>query len=114
MQSSLLEVHGSNLEILQRPHQAHSALDFWVSPKVISCIIFGSSTTALYQIYSEDARQDSYIFGGFGLGIIIGLVAEQDLQSVLLKILPWTILLSMLFSILGHRLLHLEKNKERF
>lgn len=78
---------------------------------VLSSLAFTASTTLLYHFNKSDQYQDHFLFGGITLGLVAGLAIGRNLAEIMLKIFPWTILASLVCSILFHRAV--AWNKER-
>ncbi|KAF2826158.1 hypothetical protein CC86DRAFT_370243 [Ophiobolus disseminans] len=73
---------------------------------VASSIMFTVAATMLYYNHKGDSHQDTYLLGGITAGVICGLAYERDLQNAMLYVMPWAILLSLLSSIVAHRVWH--------
>lgn len=81
--------------------------------RVASPVVFTAATVALYHAHKEDQYQDRVLLGGITLGTIIGMGIGRDLYDTIMKIMPWTILLSLLCSICLHKLLN-KKHRGRW
>lgn len=65
-------------------------------------IAFTAAMTILCHVHKSDQHQSQFVFAGITTGVVAGMAMERDLRSTLLKALPWTILLSLLLSIVFH------------
>lgn len=68
---------------------------------VLSLVVFTTATTTIYHVTPRHRFQDHFLLVGFILGAVIGMVI-RDMEDMLLRVLPWTILASLMFSIVVH------------
>ena len=69
----------------------------------VSTIAFFTATTIVYQINMHDQRQDLFLLTGITSGVASGLLLKGGLQEAIFQFMPWTVMLSLLFSTILHR-----------
>lgn len=81
---------------------ADICLSIGLCGNVVCVIGFTISTTYFYYLHEHDNYQDQALLCGIVSGLCMGLGLQNDLQEILLLILPWTVLLSLVISSLAH------------
>ncbi|KAF9876194.1 UbiA prenyltransferase [Colletotrichum karsti] len=79
---------------------------FWEpSPMILfmAMIVYGVATSTLYQINREDKYQDVALAVGVTTGVIYEELSGDSILATLLHIFPWSILLTLSVSRIGHR-----------
>jgi hypothetical protein len=71
-------------------------------PDVAFLAGFTISTLCFYHLNSQDEFQDYAIFLGLIGGVAIGFGIGKGLEETLLLVIPWTLLLSLVMSGIGH------------
>jgi MFS family permease len=72
---------------------------------IVSSIAFTIASTIIYRINIDHRYQDRFLFGGITSGVGIGFILGGGLQTAILKVMPWTIMLALMCSIILHALL---------
>jgi hypothetical protein len=72
---------------------------------IVSSIAFTIASTVIYHINIDHQYQDRFLFAGITSGVGIGFILGEGLQTAILKIMPWTIMLALMCSIILHALL---------
>lgn len=85
--------------------------EFCAGHTIISAIVFTAAATAIHHLQRNDIYQDHFLFAGITCGIGIGLSLGKGLEGTIFKVLPWGILVALLFSIMMHKLLRLKKHR---
>jgi hypothetical protein len=78
----------------------------------ISTIAFFTASTVIYRINVGDRYQDHFLLMGILLGIGFGFLSGGDLHTVVLEVMPWTIMGSLLCSIINHRTVELARCRD--
>jgi len=73
------------------------------SHMALSTIAFFVASTIIYRINVYDQWQDHFLLVGITSGIVSGLLLTGELQEAILQFIPWTVMLSLLFSTIHHR-----------
>jgi len=76
---------------------------FSASHTAISTIAFFTASTIIYRINVHDLWQDHFLLAGITSGVVSGLLLKGQLQKAILQFIPWTVMLSLLFSTIHHR-----------
>jgi hypothetical protein len=69
---------------------------------IASLIIFTVATTCLFHLNARDQHQHLFYLSGLISGIFLGFALRLDLIDILLRVTPWTILLSLCTSRVTH------------
>jgi len=73
------------------------------SHTALSIIAFFAASTTIYRINFHDQWQDNFLLAGITSGAASGLLLTEGLQEAILQFIPWTVMLSLLFSTILHR-----------
>ncbi|KAK1728642.1 uncharacterized protein BDZ83DRAFT_608738 [Colletotrichum acutatum] len=70
------------------------------SPEVLilGLVAYGAGASTLYHLNHREKYRDTMLAGGILLGFCVGIAWELDGQSILLRILPWTVLVALSLS----------------
>lgn len=67
-------------------------------------LAYGAGASTMYHLHRNDRYQNVALAISIGSGIILGMIGLQSLEAIMLHILPWTVLLALLLSAVGHRM----------
>ena len=67
-----------------------------LGPDVLALFVFTAATRAIYRLNKQHQRQDYSVLCGIVFGTIAGMAVHRDLQSTMLKAVPWAILVALL------------------
>lgn len=76
---------------------------FSASHTAASTIAFFAASTIIYRVNVHDQRQDHFLLAGITSGAASGLLLKGGLQEAIVQFIPWTVMLSLLFSTILHR-----------
>jgi len=68
-----------------------------------STVAFFAASTIIYRINVHDQWQEHFLLAGITSGAASGLLLKGGLQEAILQFIPWTVMLSLLFSTIHHR-----------
>jgi len=77
--------------------------DTGANHRTVSTIAFFTASTIIYRTNVHDQWQDHFLLAGITSGAGSGLLLKGGLQEAILQFLPWTVMLSLLFSTIHHR-----------
>jgi len=77
--------------------------DTGANHRTVSTIAFFTASTIIYRINVHDQWQDHFLLAGITSGAGSGLLLKGGLQEAILQFIPWTVMLSLLFSTIHHR-----------
>ncbi|ORY16223.1 hypothetical protein BCR34DRAFT_557391 [Clohesyomyces aquaticus] len=101
-------VSDRHIRVLSRPMQALSP-SFCSATRLcsnVACVLgYTISATCLYRLNKNDRYQRHAITCGFLGAICITWGSENDLEAMLLQILPWAVLFSLCLSSIAHKYL---------
>jgi hypothetical protein len=72
---------------------------------IVSSIAFTIASTVIYRINIDHQYQNRFLFAGITSGVGMGFVLGGGLQMAILRVMPWTIILALMCSIILHALL---------
>ena len=76
---------------------------FSASHTAISTIAFFAASAIIYRVNILDQWQDNFLLAGITSGAASGLLLKGGLQEAIFQFMPWTVILSLLFSTILHR-----------
>ena len=76
---------------------------FSVYETATSTILYFTASTIIHHANSHYQWRDRFLFVGITSGVASGLLFREGLQEAILEFMPWTVLLSLLFSTIHHR-----------
>ncbi|KAK1689243.1 hypothetical protein BDP55DRAFT_654706 [Colletotrichum godetiae] len=65
---------------------------------ILGLVAYGTGASTLYHLNHRDKYRDTMLTGSILLGFCLGIVWEMDGQTILLRILPWTVLVALWLS----------------
>jgi hypothetical protein len=86
----------------EKPLEMSSATS--ASHTAISTLAFFIASTVIYRINQHDRWQDHFILAGITSGVASSFLCGGGLHSAILQFMPWTVILSLLCSIVCHRI----------
>jgi hypothetical protein len=76
-----------------------------------STIAFFTASTVIYRINVGDRCQDHFLLAGISSGVTSGFILGGGLHTVILNVMPWTVMLSLLCSMIYHRIAELTQRR---
>lgn len=70
----------------------------------MAIVAFGAGVCTMYHLNRDDELQDKILAAGMTLAFIAGTILGYDAEAIILNILPWTILLALSLSAIGHQI----------
>ncbi|KAI3545758.1 hypothetical protein CSPX01_04682 [Colletotrichum filicis] len=70
---------------------------------VLGLITYGIGASTLYHLNHRDKYQDATLAAGIVIGACLGIFTNMEGQAILLRILPWAVLVALWLSEIGHR-----------
>jgi len=70
----------------------------------VVCVVYLVASAWFYHRRRRDIYQDRFLLGGSFIGAVTGIAFGQNVLSITLSTLPWTILLALISSALAHPL----------
>lgn len=72
---------------------------------VVMSIVYTIATTTVYHLNRRHCQQSLFVLCGIAIGGFFGMIRHKDLQDTMMKVMPWTILASLLSSQVMHGIL---------
>lgn len=72
----------------------------------MAIVAFGAGVCTMYHLNRDDELQDKILAAGMTLAFIAGTILGYDAEAIILNIVPWTILLALSLSAIGHQIWH--------
>ncbi|KXH26815.1 hypothetical protein CNYM01_12887, partial [Colletotrichum nymphaeae SA-01] len=82
---------------------AHTFSDPTPGMLMIGLVTYGVGASTVYHLNRQDKHQEAYLATIIVLSVYLGILSEMDGQSILLRILPWGVLIALSLSDLWHR-----------
>ncbi|KAK1498555.1 hypothetical protein CTAM01_07284 [Colletotrichum tamarilloi] len=70
---------------------------------MVGLITYGIGASMLYHMNDRHKHQDAVIATGIVIGVCLGIFMDMDGQAILLRILPWAVLIALWLSDMGHQ-----------
>jgi hypothetical protein len=74
-----------------------------------SAIAFFAASTIIYRIHIKDSCQDHFILAGILSGVTMGFLLGGGLHTIIFNVMPWTVMFSLLWSMIYHRIADLPR-----
>ncbi|KAF1967354.1 hypothetical protein BU23DRAFT_602914 [Bimuria novae-zelandiae CBS 107.79] len=69
---------------------------------ILPLAVFTASTTTIYHLNRHHRYQDHFLLAGIVVGALVGMGVYKDLQDMMFKVVPWSILVALVSSMISY------------